>query len=710
LSASRGGRAPLAAVGAVAACLLTAGWFAAQARAIYGPAAGGFGAEIVSVDNASDEQGNAGTTDAVISGNGRYVVFQTRATNFFENDGGVAGPHSVESDAEPLGTLREGGIFRYDRDTGQIQLVADGSEIHTEGPEKGKLIFRGAQNPSVSADGRYIAFSTAQKLVPQDTNENVDVYVRDMNVPLTADRQTSGAYQLVSAVNGSAQPPVYGPPSQPVVGDLSGAEIWPSTSISADGSKVVFRVPEVTSNLPVGTAVVQPEQLFVRDVPSQTTTLVSHDLNNSGEAAGGAVGPVSISGDGTTVSWAATNAPAQTRFLPGESLNASQPYYLWQRWAESGVTRRITGLVDPDDPACPEGESITQNPFASGPCYGPLSEQESSLASIEESPPALSANGYTVAFLAGAALRPNITKSSGLDLFVTSMAPGATRKNSTRELTLGVSSGNPGSTPSIESIAMSPDGSTIAFTSLRDDFVLPEPLPIGSFRAAVTSSDLYVVNLHENTLERALLSSEGGDPNGSVGGDPSLSGDGSLLAFTSSAANLISGDANRAPDAFVVARQHPAGTAAPPAEVNSMQSGFALSTTVSPELGLHVRQGKGGSLLLLVETPGAGRISAQARGAVPAPKAKSKSRSGHRKKSKPVVLGRVATTVRAEGTATLVLKLSAKYGNDLKRLGKLQVAITVNFEPASPGEALSAEARATFASASARKARRSATG
>jgi hypothetical protein len=70
----------------------------------------------------------------------------------------------------------------------------------------------------------------------------------------------------------------------------------------------------------------------------------------------------------------------------------------------------------------------------------------------------------------------------------------------------------------------------------------------------------------------------------------------------------------------------------------------------------------------------------------------------------------VATTVRAEGTATLVLKLSAKYGNDLKRLGKLQVAITVNFEPASPGEALSAEARATFASASARKARRSATG
>ncbi len=35
---------------------------------------GGLGAEIVSVDNASDEQGNAPTTDAVISANGQYVV------------------------------------------------------------------------------------------------------------------------------------------------------------------------------------------------------------------------------------------------------------------------------------------------------------------------------------------------------------------------------------------------------------------------------------------------------------------------------------------------------------------------------------------------------------------------------------------------------------------------------------------------------------
>src|SRR6202042_1820225 len=93
---------------------------APPAQAIYGLAAGGLGAEIVSVDNSSDEQGDAPSTDADISANGRYVVFQTKATNFFENDG------VADGDPDPPGTCRSGGIFRYDQFTGELQLVADG--------------------------------------------------------------------------------------------------------------------------------------------------------------------------------------------------------------------------------------------------------------------------------------------------------------------------------------------------------------------------------------------------------------------------------------------------------------------------------------------------------------------------------------------------------------------------------------------------------
>lgn len=128
---------------------------APSAYAIYGPVAGGFGANIVSVDNASNEQANAATTDADISANGQYVVFQTKATNFFEGDGET---QQEKEAAEPPGTVREGGIFRYDRTTGALELVASGNLLVSEGKEAGKVLVRGAENPSVSAEGRYAVF------------------------------------------------------------------------------------------------------------------------------------------------------------------------------------------------------------------------------------------------------------------------------------------------------------------------------------------------------------------------------------------------------------------------------------------------------------------------------------------------------------------------------------------------------------------------
>lgn len=721
--------------------------FAAPAHAIYGPAAGGFGADIVSVDHASDEQGDASTTDAAISANGRYVVFQTRATNFFEDDG------VPDGDPEPPSACREGGIFRYDQDTGELALVADGTEValNAKGEcDPSHLIFSGAESPSVSADGRYVAFDTTQQLVPQDTNENADVYVRDMDVPLGADRKDSGAYTLVSARSGGEEPALYGPGNPRLPGNEPGSQVWPNTSISADGRYVVFSTTERESDLPDDTALsTPPEQLFVRDLLTKTTTLITRTeagqepgprcgaggSSAGGEPACGAIGPATISADGSTVSWVGTDAPAQTRFLPGESLNASEPHYLWRRWQEPGAsTRRVTGIADPEDPECHAGEGVTESPLDTGPCYGPLSEPESSLASIALTAPGLSANGYTVAFLAGAALRPNITKSRGLDVFLTSMLPGVTRKAGTRELTLAVNSGNPGSTPSIESLALSPDGSTIAFTTSRDAFVLPEPRPLGAFRPVATSADLYVVHLAENTLERAVVDYEGTDPNGSVLNNPTLDQDGSTIAFASAASNLIYGDANGFPDAFTATLQAVGGTSAQPSGVNTGSGGFSLSASVSPELGVSVKRAKDGGVILLVETPGQGRLTAQARGAIPkvtstktskrakkagtgvgvfarASRAREAARKNAAKKSPPtVLLASASAAARSEGTTTLTLHLSSKYTRDLQRTGKLKVGVTIDFVPANPGEStLADEVPATFvASSSTRKISRKA--
>ena len=56
-------------------------------------------------------------------------------------------------------------------------MVAAG-DVRQEGDDA--LIAFGARNPSISADGRYVAFSTAERPVPADVNGNIDVYVRDM--------------------------------------------------------------------------------------------------------------------------------------------------------------------------------------------------------------------------------------------------------------------------------------------------------------------------------------------------------------------------------------------------------------------------------------------------------------------------------------------------------------------------------------------------
>jgi Tol biopolymer transport system component len=693
---------------------------ATPAQAIYGPAAaaGGLGADIVSVDNASDEQGDAPSTDADISANGRYVVFQTKATNFFENDGVPGG------DPDPPGTCRSGGIFRYDRVTGELTLVADGSEERL-GPdgecETSNLIFRGAENPSVSADGRYVAFSTAQQLVPQDTNENVDVYVRDMDVALSADRKASGAYTLVSAQNGGDTPAAYDDSkiNPPLAGGDPGAELWPNTAISANGRYVLFRSENlVLSSLPDRFApTTPPGQLFVRDLLAKTTTLVNQtsvghspgpDCGTGGTSAGGepacgVSGPATLSADGSTVAWVGRDAPEQTVFLPGEEPEESTTYYLWRRWQEAHAsTRRVTGVADPEDPAC-KGGAVTGDPTAGGPCYGPLTFPESSNAGISSQAPGLSADGNTVAFLAGSALRPNDLKPESLDVFLTSMAPGVTRKAGTRELTLAVNSAQGDGNASITSLALSSDGSHIAFVSQRNAFVLGEPASSGSFSTTGQQSELDVIDLTTNTLERAIVGLEDAEPNGSTAGNPTFSADGSTLGFVSSASNLIFGDANGFADAFTAILQTPRGTAASPAGVNAGSGGFSFSAVASPELGVSVKRAKDGGVILLVETPGSGKLTAQARGSIPkriarASKAKkTKPKSKKKKTPPPVLLASASVAARSEGTTTLTLHISSKYVKDLQRAGKLKANVTIDFRPSTPSEsALSDEVTATF--------------
>ncbi len=108
------------------------------------------------VSVASDgTQANAHTDSFEISGDGRYVAFATTANNLVSGD-----TNGVED------------VFVHDRQTGQTTRVSVSSG--------GVQATRHCEAPDISADGRYVAFqSAAFQLVPSDTNGHKDIFVHD---------------------------------------------------------------------------------------------------------------------------------------------------------------------------------------------------------------------------------------------------------------------------------------------------------------------------------------------------------------------------------------------------------------------------------------------------------------------------------------------------------------------------------------------------
>lgn len=109
-------------------------------------------------------EANGGSIIPAISGDGRYVAFQSEASNL------------VPGDTNGTPNVYEGiDVFRHDRQTGQTERVsvgADGEQANGPSNDPG-------DDPSISADGRYVCFaSTASNLVEDDTNGSYDVFVR----------------------------------------------------------------------------------------------------------------------------------------------------------------------------------------------------------------------------------------------------------------------------------------------------------------------------------------------------------------------------------------------------------------------------------------------------------------------------------------------------------------------------------------------------
>jgi Tol biopolymer transport system component len=648
------------------------------------------GALLVSADYGRLEQGDDTTRFATISADGRYVALETFSRNFFADD-----------DPDPVGQYRAGGIFRFDLQTRALVKVADGN-LFEEGSNA--FLRRGAFNPSISADGRYLAFSTAERLVPADTNDNVDVYRRDMSLALPAGGSCTGVtpppcpFELVSARDGGSVPAAYAPPGAPSTGGDPGASSSRGVAISADGQRIAFRT-EAASDLPAqATADTPAGQVFVRDLSNEGTKLVTATREAGTEQmtdqpAGGAIG-AAISADGTTVAWTGNNAAAQTRFLGGENTDPTFYYYLWRRapFGSGEVTRRISGLSDPDDPTCRQleaenpGMTTTFVATATGPCFGPLTDRES-ITDISGQLPALSGDGRTVAFLTAAGPRPLTVTGLGFDLFVTRMDAGLSRKQATTELTRDVGNGGAALSSPITSATISADGRYVALTSSRTQFTLPTLQLVGAPRAVPGPHELYLIDLEQHTIERAAHSVAGEDVDGEILDGLSVSADASRIAFTSFAGNLFRGDANQRADAFVVTRE-----LEPVAQGEAGVGGSGVSsieTIGRRHISARLRSMRNGVAVLGVTVPAAGRVDAVAKGAVGAGEPAARVAAGKAKAA-------------AKSAVSLTLRPSQALLSALRRGKRVTTRTKIAYTPVSGGRKLHTSLKLTFFTKAAR--------
>ncbi|PYS19081.1 MAG: hypothetical protein DMG11_32145, partial [Acidobacteria bacterium] len=99
-----------------------------------------------------------------ISADGRYVAFRSFATNL------VTG-NVNHSTCAGSGQTNPSDVYVHDRQTGTTELVSVGMTGVQDGC---------SWSPSISGDGRFVAFiSAATTLIPSDTNAAWDVFVRD---------------------------------------------------------------------------------------------------------------------------------------------------------------------------------------------------------------------------------------------------------------------------------------------------------------------------------------------------------------------------------------------------------------------------------------------------------------------------------------------------------------------------------------------------
>jgi uncharacterized repeat protein (TIGR01451 family) len=436
--------------------------------------------ELVSVSSAG-VQGNQDSELPAVSADGRFVAFASFSDNL------VAGDTNGRSD-----------IFVRDRLTGTTERVSVSSAGRQSDGDSG--IVNGMGAPSISADGRFVAFdSEGTNLAKGDTNGTADVFVRDRLLG-TTERISVGA-QFGGGTEGT---------------------------ISDDGNRVAF--------VSFADDIVQPDtnltgDIFVRDRTTGVTVRVT-DAADGSEANSQSFNP-DLNGNGHLVAFDSF----ASNLAPNDDDGAVDVFV---RDLDTGVTEGISlspagssGVLNHGSGASisPNGRWVafsTQEtnlfPDANGPVEDVvLFDRTSRTYEVESvndagaqgddnsNQPAVSADGRYVAFTSMAHNLVPEDANFRADVFVRDRVAPTTKR---------VSVGSAGEEGDLDSLApaIDADGQVIAFSSRASTFV-PESQPF-------FASDIFVRDARP-AADLALTLSDSPDP-AAVRGD---------LTYTASVAN-----------------------------------------------------------------------------------------------------------------------------------------------------------------------------
>jgi Tol biopolymer transport system component len=439
---------------------------------------------LASVNAVGAANGNQGVEEVRphLSADGRFVLFASASTDLVSNDK-VGGVQLFVRDLEQNQTA----LVTVNRDGDDAGDNALPSGVGSQG-DPGLLL------PAISSDGRFVTFeSNADNLVTGDDNIRSDVFQRDLQMATT---------QLVSARD----------PTLPnVTGNLNGGlPDQPSRqpSVSADGRYVAF-----TSNrwdlLPGAIPAVIPQNVFVRDLKTGITTLVSVGLDGHSPANFGAVAPV-ISANGRFV-----------LFFSGSSnltSNAADAggWQLFVRDLLLGTTTLVS--VNLSGAFSDRGVDLFNADYG-----GP-------------SPVSISDDGRFVAFESDSDDLTTVKGGHSFNLFVRDLAQGTTTLASISAD--GSSDANFG----VDDAQISGNGRFVAFTSSSTNLV--SGLVSGGVK------NVYVRDLLRGTTSLVNVNAQGtaaGNGSQAQVGPLGISDDGCYLAFVSDSTDLIAPGQNGFP-------------------------------------------------------------------------------------------------------------------------------------------------------------------